>query len=324
MLDYTELPADGVRFEQLVREILVRSGFEVHWTGVGPDGGRDLVATEKVGGLFAPFSRKWLVSCKHKAHGGASVGVEDISDIVDACAAVDATGFLLACSTQPSSSVVRRLEELERSGNLLTLFWDGIEIERRLDVPDLFPLCHRFFPVSTGANPWRIYGTATPSLWAANYNDYFLYLSSRVAHSFPPLSLVERIAERLRSAKLPGEDWTRHLLRLRAVYFDNKHEHFTIYVDYLHPGNAASAPMSRKELDQLLQNGRGLHQEIEGESYQAHWDVLYLEESMASERFHEDAKQYYEPYMRDFQVGSSRKRQIRSETRAGATGPFRW
>ncbi len=28
------LPSDGIQFEQLVREMLIRSGFEVHWTGV--------------------------------------------------------------------------------------------------------------------------------------------------------------------------------------------------------------------------------------------------------------------------------------------------
>ncbi|MNB99404.1 hypothetical protein D3C75_466830 [compost metagenome] len=43
MLDFSELPRNGVLFEQLLREILVREGFEVHWTGVGIDGGRDII-----------------------------------------------------------------------------------------------------------------------------------------------------------------------------------------------------------------------------------------------------------------------------------------
>ena len=109
MIDFTELPADGVRFEQLIRELLIRSGLEVHWTGVGPDGGRDLVATENCQGRLAPFERKWLVSCKN-ATSGKSVGLDDVNGISDACAAVDASGFLLACSTQPSSTAVRRLK----------------------------------------------------------------------------------------------------------------------------------------------------------------------------------------------------------------------
>jgi len=74
MLDFTELPADSVRFEQLIREILVRSGFEVHWTGTGPDGGRDLAAIERALGPLAQFERRWLVNCKHYAGSGRSVG----------------------------------------------------------------------------------------------------------------------------------------------------------------------------------------------------------------------------------------------------------
>ena len=68
MLNFKELPSDGIKFEQLIRELFMRSEFEVHWTGVGPNGGRDLVLTEKVAGPLAPFERKWLVSCKHFAH----------------------------------------------------------------------------------------------------------------------------------------------------------------------------------------------------------------------------------------------------------------
>lgn len=131
MLDFTELPFDGVKFEQLVRELLVRSGFEVHWTGVGPDGGRDLVVTEKAQGSLAPFQRKWLVSCKHYANSGKSVGLDDVTDINDACDAVGASGFLLACSTQPSSTVVRRFEEIEGRGKYIIRFWDSVEIESR-------------------------------------------------------------------------------------------------------------------------------------------------------------------------------------------------
>jgi hypothetical protein len=116
MLNFKELPSDGIKFEQLIRELFIRSEFEVHWTGVGPDGGRDLVVTEKVTGPLAPFERKWLISCKHFAHSGKSVGLEDVRDITDACRAVNATGFLLVCSTQPSSSVVRRLHEINAGG----------------------------------------------------------------------------------------------------------------------------------------------------------------------------------------------------------------
>ncbi|SPU44580.1 Uncharacterised protein [Brevundimonas diminuta] len=306
MLNYTELPADGILLEQLVREMLIRTGFGVHWTGVGPDGGRDMVATETALGVLAPFSRKWLVSCKHKAHGGGSVGIEDVRDITDACAAVDASGFLLVCSTQPSASVVRRLEEVEGVGRLKTRFWDGIEIERRLDVPELFPLRHRFFPKSAAASSWRIYNTGSPSFWAANYNDYFLYLSSRIAHAFPALSKVEQIAARLDSIELPGMNWTRHILRLRGVYYDDKHEQFSIFVDYLYPKSGIADVVTPKALNAVLETGMGLQHNELGMAYLAHWDVRYVEADPGSDRFHEDAKHYYEPYMDNFRHGMTR------------------
>lgn len=60
MIDFTELPTDGIKFEKLVRELLIRSGFEVHWTGVGPDGGRDLVVIEQAQGALTRFNESGL------------------------------------------------------------------------------------------------------------------------------------------------------------------------------------------------------------------------------------------------------------------------
>lgn len=307
MLDFKELPSDGVRFEQLIREMLIRSGFEVHWTGVGPDGGRDLVATERAEGILAPLSRKWLVSCKHKAHGGGSVGLPDVVDIVDACGAVDAEGYLLACSTQPSSSVVKRLEELHLSGKVLTAFWDGVEIEKRLNIPELFPLVHQFLPESAKAQPWKIYASQSPSVWAANYKDYFLYMSCRIGHSFPALADVEAIAAKLESITLPGDGWSQHYIRLRAVHYDDKHEHYSVFADYLYPKTDLKTVLSPDAIDAVLQNGRGLHSDDSGEWYLTCWDVRYVPISPYSDRFQLDSANYYENSMSNFTVGFPRE-----------------
>jgi hypothetical protein len=112
MIDFKELPDDGIKFEQLIREILVLERFETHWTGVGPDGGRDLVIIEHLEGNLSDYKRKWLVSCKHYANSGKSVGREDIGNIIDDCKSINAEGYILACSTQPSSSLVTRLDEI--------------------------------------------------------------------------------------------------------------------------------------------------------------------------------------------------------------------
>lgn len=197
MIDFKELPADGIKFEQLIRELLFRSGFEVHWTGVGPDGGQDLIFIETSKGHLAPFKRKWLVSCKHNAHAGQSVGVDEITDINDKCVAVDADAFLLVCSTQPSSAVVRRLEEIEQRGNLLARYWDGIEIENRLNTPSTLSLIYLFFEEFAKSIEWKIYNTKSPSFWAGNFKDYFIYLSCRLTSAFPNLKDAEEIIKKI-------------------------------------------------------------------------------------------------------------------------------
>jgi hypothetical protein len=307
MLDFKELPDDGTLFEQLIREMLIRLGFDVHWTGVGPDGGRDLVATERAKGALAEFSRKWLVSCKHKAHSRASVVMDDIRDIGDSCRAIGAEGYLLACSTQPASSVVKRLEELNKAGGLLTVFWDGIELEKRLNVPDLFPLIHQFFPKSSKAQPWKIFATDSPSVWAAYYKDYFVYLSSRIANAFPELEEVECIARKIEEIPLPGHDHEKHYLRLRAVYFDDKHEQFSVFADYLFPRDHAKECLSPEEINRYLKHGWGLHSDETGMWYLTHWDIRYVETSPYSDRFHLDSRIYYEPYLKKFSIGLCRE-----------------
>jgi hypothetical protein len=47
VLDFTELPQDGVDFERLVREMLFVLGHRAYWSGRGPDGGRDLFCVEE-------------------------------------------------------------------------------------------------------------------------------------------------------------------------------------------------------------------------------------------------------------------------------------
>lgn len=311
MLDFKELPSDGIKFEQLIRELCIRSEFEVHWTGVGPDGGRDLVVTEKVAGPLAPFERKWLVSCKHLAHSGNSVGLDDVRDVTDACRAVNAAGFLLVCSTQPSSSVVRRLHEINAHGEIVTRYWDGIEVERRLDTPATFPLINLFFPVSAQNRPWRIYNTDSPSFWAANYKDYFVYLASRDANTFPALEEVEFIVRRLESVVLPGgEDWHRHIMRPRAVYFDNKHENFVVFADYLFPRDREGEIVKPQKINTVLRDGEGLHRDGQTSWYRTFWDIRYVPTMQSSDHFHLDHKEYYEPYMNHFRVGLVRMKFI--------------
>jgi hypothetical protein len=184
MINFSELPKDGIKFEQLVRELLQHCGLMVHWTGIGPDGDNYLIAIETANGPIDKFERTWLINCKHNAWSGKSVSVKDLTNITDACKSIGATGFLLICSTQPTSALVNRFNELSKKNNIIFNYWGVIEIERRLFFPELFSLIYRFFPQSYQAIGWKIYNTFSPSFWAAKYKDYFVYLSCRCAHFF--------------------------------------------------------------------------------------------------------------------------------------------
>ncbi|SDZ16230.1 restriction endonuclease [Tindallia californiensis] len=308
MINFKELPSDGVKFEQLIREILVRSGFEVHWTGVGPDAGRDLIFIEKVNGKLAPFERKWLVSCKHNAVSGQSVGITDANNIIDDCEAVGAEGFLLACSTQPSSAVVKRFEEIESRGKIIVRYWDSIEIEKRLNTPSTLQLIHLFFPESYKQIGWKIYNTYSPAFWAANYKDYFVYLSSRTANTFPELKHVEDIIDRLESIKLPkGDEWQGHYIRPRAIYFDNKHEQFSVFADYLYPSNEEGEVLKPSDINKLLKDGQGLYSESNLMWLITFWDIRYVPSFQLSDHFHLDHKDYYDKFMDNYKTGFARK-----------------
>ncbi|HBZ26457.1 MAG TPA: hypothetical protein DEO54_09545 [Rikenellaceae bacterium] len=309
MIDFTELPEDGVKFEQLIRELLILEGFETHWTGVGQDGGRDLVVTEKLKGEISEYERKWLISCKHTANSGKSLGREQAGNISEDCKAIGAEGYILVCSTQPTASLVTRLSEIEQKQNIITKFWDSIEIEKRLSKPNTFNLIHTFFPESSKRYKWRIYNAFSPAFWAANYKDYFFYLSCRHSNTYPYLESVETIVsliEKIPIYKDKEYGWYTHYLRLRAVYYDDKHCTHIAYIDYIFPkGVNKKGVLNPKKLNDLLFKAftKKEHKVMNLPS----WDILYLEESTGSDSFQLDHKRYYEPYLKEFEQGNARR-----------------
>ena len=93
MIDWTEI-TDGDAWELFARDFLVAIGYVVE---VGPargaDGGRDLLVSEQLKGIASSRKFTWLVSCKHYATSGSSVGPNDESDILDRIKQHKADGF---------------------------------------------------------------------------------------------------------------------------------------------------------------------------------------------------------------------------------------
>jgi hypothetical protein len=308
MIGFKELPDDGIMFEQLIRELLVLEGFDVRWTGVGQDGGRDLVIKEKLIGELSNYIRTWLVRCKHFAHSGKSIGVKEIGDITSDCKAIGAEGYILVCSTQPTASLVKRLEEIQTHQNIITKCWDAIEIEKRLNKPNTFGLIHTFFPESSKRYEWKIYNAYSPAFWAANYRGYFFYMSCRHSNTYPYLESIEAIVDVFERIKLfkNENDWDSHYLRLRCVYFDDKHSNHIAYLDYIYPKESKKDTIIRAQELEIL-----LNQAFNIDKYkilnEPTWDVRYIPETTSSDGFMLDHKTYYEPYMKNFETGSPRE-----------------
>lgn len=156
ILDFKEIPtaASGHtrdQFELFAREFLVFKGYRIVVDpDRGADAGRDMIVEEVRVGIGGETRVRWLVSCKHKAHSGASVGPDDEVSIIDRVKMHGCKGFLGVYSTITSSGLAAKLNSptLEFETQVL----DPEKIERDLlSDPEGVRLAQRFFPRSSAA-----------------------------------------------------------------------------------------------------------------------------------------------------------------------------
>jgi hypothetical protein len=297
MLDFTELPDDGQLFEQLIRETLFALGLHVEWSGRGPDGGRDILCRDQLHGTIGSRPFIWLVQCKHFAHANRSVGVNDLDNIVDSCVQHGADGYLLACSTQPSSAVVNRLEAISAGRNavLEAKYWDAVQIERLLSHSRRWSVAQRFFPRSAGE--WLIYATEEPNDFIAHYRGYVFHLTNRIDSDVGMhlQSIARRISE-IESIALPEG----HFIRPRCVWYNGKSPEYIWYIDYMRPHKEPIA-LTRAEIQYALKDGWALE---DGQLYS--WDVSLIEYFPYSDHYDRDHYDYYTRYIPNFLAGRPR------------------
>ena len=299
MLDFKELSEDGQDLELLIREILVTRGYRVQWSGKGTDGGRDLICIERRNSFFMPDEKRWLVQCKHNAKSNRAVGVRELGDIVDTCAQHSCSGFLLVCSTYPSSGVVERLESISRNTGVAVeaICWDVVRLEQILSTPKHWPLAQGFFPVSAKAEDWRIYATESPNNWVVNYRGYYFHLNNRVESSseYQLESIRKRIAD-IEQIQFPD----RHCLRIRAAYYDDKNENYTWYLDQMFPMDE-EAVYGAVEIERILGDGYVLE---DGRMHS--FDVINRSYNPVSDHHDFDHYSYYSSHGGSFSSGIDR------------------
>lgn len=307
MLNFKELSKDGTDLELLTREIFKREGFEVHWTGKGPDGGRDLIVIERIQGPLSSFKRKWLVQCKHYAHSGKSVGKDEANSLITDCERIKADGYLLVCTTSLSSGLILAYEELKMQRNMFIEYWDEVRLEDRLLSPVNFQLINQFFPISTKSVGWKIYNTNSPSFWAAHFKNSFIYLSARLNMHFPTLTIVEKIYEYSEAISTRLGITT----KLRAVYYDDKHTSYLAFLDFLVDEKKDNIMnlFGTDELDDIndqIEDSLPFFVEVEHGGLPLQWDVIGYSVNKSHDGYNPNAQEFYTRYIKNFESGYRR------------------
>ncbi|MBQ0398668.1 restriction endonuclease [Providencia rettgeri] len=154
VLDFKEIPeahkATGLQdtFELFARDFLLFMGYKIITDpDRGADGGVDLIVEEKRTGVGGETIVRWLVSCKHKAHSGASVSPTDDYNISDRLVANKCQGFIGFYSTLASSGLSSILTGMNERSEFQ--IFDREKIERELIHSSKgLEIAERYFPIS--------------------------------------------------------------------------------------------------------------------------------------------------------------------------------
>jgi len=151
-------------FELFARDVLDFLGFAIlEGPDRGADGGRDLIVEERRTGVGGETRVRWLVSCKHKAHSGASVTPADEQDVQDRLSAHGCTAFLGFYSTVPSAGLAGKLNGA--AAKFECQVYDPERIERALlGSADGIRLAKRYFPQSVAG--WQASSRAPAKIYA--------------------------------------------------------------------------------------------------------------------------------------------------------------
>lgn len=300
-LDFAGLKS-GMKFEQLIRDILITLGYPVRWSGVGPDDGKDLIASEPGREIFGGKPRQWLISCKNFADSKKSVSYSDLTESGDIAALVDThrvDGFLIACTTQVSASCTRHLEALETNKRIPITVWDSATLLRLAANPRIYALLQEYLPTTVGLNGLRVYRTTAPNEFVITGFGFYLHVHERHEGdlSFQLDSVKDYL---LRLDTLQKYYDTDHvLIRPRSVFYDNKHGTASYTTEVLiHTGtwNPPSVPVDATEIVRSITSELDNPTSTASKYYDgqaSHHEVRTRDVDFHRDSFHKDHYQYY-------------------------------
>src|SRR4051812_19575159 len=128
--DFEDLVADY--FQEVQKEEQNIIEVRVQPTGVGSDGGRDILVTFRITDSIIPFERRWVIQCKFYKTAVSKNRLSTIN-IPTLIHEYGADGYLLVCKGDVTSKVSEMFENLERECKLgyRYVFWRGNELKSR-------------------------------------------------------------------------------------------------------------------------------------------------------------------------------------------------
>lgn len=149
MIDFTEI-SDGETWELFARDFLSEIGFFIESSpDRGADAGKDLLASEDLGGRLGNYRMRWLVSCKHYASSGKAVSETEEQNLLERVESFTADGFIGFYSTVPTAAWNTRLRTLRDTGKIRDFrIFDHKLIENYLLRVGYSTLLIRYFPES--------------------------------------------------------------------------------------------------------------------------------------------------------------------------------
>jgi hypothetical protein len=150
---------NGDQFEDLVAEYFRDlesesenniTNVEISQSGIGTDGGRDILIEFDLSDNIKIFKRKWIIQCKFHKNTISPSKIQTIN-IPTLIHSYNANGYLLVCKSRPTSGLTHFFERLNKECkyNYHYECWSGNQFIKKLYVrdnihPHFFPKYHKY------------------------------------------------------------------------------------------------------------------------------------------------------------------------------------
>ena len=134
-------------FEDLKNETNSISKVEIKPSGIGADGGRDILVNFTVTDGILDFNRIWVIQCKFHNKNISTINISDIN-IPSLIHSYKASGYLLIVKERATSKLTNLFERLEENCKLdyKYMIWSGEQFKRIILGKSKPNILEQYFP----------------------------------------------------------------------------------------------------------------------------------------------------------------------------------